>query len=77
MNGKIHRKKGKKGSKRQLDPSIPSKIFRSKPLTVYEALVEFLRDKKGLSYHEIAVLLERDERDTRKVYFRAKEKRKK
>ena len=58
------------------DISIPSYIFRSRPLTTYEALVEFLKDVKGMNYHEIGMILDRNERDIRKVYLNAKEKRK-
>ncbi len=53
---------------------IPILVLRKKPLTTYEALITFLKDEPALNYHSIAVLLDRDERDARKVYFRAKEK---
>jgi len=53
---------------------IPISILRHKKLTTYEALIVYLKDDSGFNYHNIAVLLERDERDVRKVYFRAKNK---
>ena len=53
---------------------IPILVLRKKPLTTYEALIVYLRDNSDLNYHTIAVLLDRDERDIRKVYFRAKNK---
>jgi len=54
--------------------NIPLIALRNKPLTTYEALVVYLRDDSGFNYHNIAVLLDRDEKDVRKVYFRAKKK---
>ena len=56
---------------------IPLSVLRKRPLTTYEALIVFLRDDSELNYHNIAVLLDRDERDVRKVYFRGKKKLKK
>ena len=55
---------------------IPSTIFRDRALKVLEVLVEFLRDQKGMNYHEIGLLLNRDERTIWTVYNRAKKKRK-
>ena len=54
--------------------NIPIFVLRKKPLTTYEALIVHLKDDSALNYHSIAVLLDRDERDVRKVYFRAKNK---
>ena len=56
--------------------TIPISVLRNKPLTTYEALILYLRDYSDFNYHNIAVLLGRDERDVRKVYFRAIKKRK-
>lgn len=53
---------------------IPVSGLRNKLLTTYEALIVYLKDDSGFNYHNIAVLLGRDERDIRKVYFRAKDK---
>jgi len=53
---------------------IPVSALRKRPLTTYEALVTYQKDILEYNYHEIAVLLKRDERDVRKVYLRAKDK---
>ena len=53
---------------------IPVSALRNGHLTTYEALIVYLRDDSGFNYHNIAVLLGRDERDVRKVYFRAQKK---
>lgn len=49
-------------------------IFRNTNLTVFESLVKFLKEDKKLSYHEISLLLGRDERNIWTVYNRAKKK---
>ncbi|MFH1770128.1 MAG: hypothetical protein ABH828_01075 [archaeon] len=54
---------------------IPSTIFRDRSLAVLEAAVEYLKDEKKLSYHEIAQALNRDDRTIWTVYYRAKQKR--
>lgn len=59
------------------DILIPSSIFKDRKLKVLEILVEWLKDEKNLSYHEIAVLLNRNDRTIWTVYNRAKKKRKK
>lgn len=56
--------------------SVPVFVFRDRSVAVLEALVEYLRDVKGLSYHEIAVLINRDDRTIWTVYNRVKLKRK-
>ena len=56
---------------------IPSSIFRDRSLSVLEVLVEYLKDKHQRSFHEIAVLLNRDDRTIWTVYSRVKQKRKK
>jgi hypothetical protein len=55
---------------------IPSFIFRDRSVAVLESLVEYLKDVKNLSYHEIAVLLNRNDRTIWTVYSRVKKKRK-
>jgi hypothetical protein len=69
--------KEKKGSNSVSSVDIPSHIFRDRSVKVLEAVVEFLKEKKNLTYHEIAVLLNRDDRTIWTVYSRAKKKRKK
>ena len=53
---------------------IPSEIFRNRDLAVLESLVKYLRESLGLSYAEIASLLNRDDRTIWTVYSRAKKK---
>jgi hypothetical protein len=55
--------------------SFPSKIFKDRSLSVLEALTEYLKDSRSLTYHEIAVLLNRDDRTIWACYNRAKGKR--
>ncbi len=56
---------------------IPSSVFRDRSLSVLEAMVEYLKDQQHLTFHEIAVLLNRDDRTIWTVYSRAGKKRKK
>ncbi len=53
---------------------IPSSIFRDRSLSVLEVLVRYLKDEKKLSFHEIAVLLNRDDRTIWTVYSRGRKK---
>ena len=65
--------------KRPKTPSnmwIPSNVLRDNSISVLEAIVEFLKDNKGLTYHQIGELINRDERNVWTVYQRAKKKRK-
>jgi hypothetical protein len=55
---------------------IPSSIFRDRTLKVLEVLVVFLKDEKGMNYHDIGLLLNRDERTIWTVYHRSEKKRK-
>lgn len=54
---------------------IPSIIFRDRALKVLEVLVEFLKEQKSMNYHDIGLLLNRDERTIWTAYNRAKKKR--
>lgn len=54
---------------------VPAYLFRDRSVAVLEALVEYLKDVNGLSYHEIAILLNRDDRTVWTVYNRVKKKR--
>ena len=56
---------------------IPSNIFIDRSISVLEAIVKYLKEKKGLTYHEIAVLLNRDDRTIWTVYQRARKKNEK
>jgi len=70
---------GKKGRKDGSEGfiSIPTAIFQDRELSVLEAIAEYLKEKKGMRYSEIAKLLNRDDRTIWTAYNRAKEKRKK
>ncbi len=54
--------------------TIPSDIFRRYPLAVLESIVVYLKDERYLNFHEIAVLLGRDQRNIWTVYQRARRK---
>lgn len=54
---------------------IPSSIFLDRDVCILEAVIEYLKDKVGMTYHEIAVLLERDDRTIWTSYSRVKKKR--
>jgi len=54
---------------------IPSSIFRDRSLSVLEVMVEYLKDQKQMTFHEIAALLNRDDRTIWTVYHRVKKKR--
>ena len=53
---------------------IPVSIFTDRKLSVLEALVGYLKDNFKLRYSQIAVLLNRDERNMWSVYSRYKKK---
>lgn len=53
---------------------IDCSIFNSEK-SPFEALVVFLKDKKGMNYHDIGLLLNRDERNIWTVYSRGKKKK--
>ena len=55
---------------------IPTSIFRDSGLAPLEAITEHLKDNLGMSFHEIAVLLNRDDRTIWTCYHRAKKKHK-
>ncbi len=60
----------------KLKISIPTSILQDRSLSVLESISEYLKDKKNFSYHEIAVLFNRDDRTIWTCYNRAKNKRK-
>jgi hypothetical protein len=55
---------------------VPSFIFRDRSVSILEGLVEYMKDEKGYTYHEIGRLLNRNERTIWTCYSRAKQKRK-
>ena len=54
--------------------SIPTEIFRKYPLAVLESIVFYLKEEKNLSFSEIGILLDRDQRNIWTVYSRAQKK---
>ena len=54
--------------------SIPVSILQDRNLSVLENIVSFLKDTFGLTYHKIAVLLNRNDRTIWTVYQRARKK---
>ena len=57
--------------------SIPVSVLKDRKLSVLENISSYLKDTFGLTYHSIAVLLNRDDRTIWTVYQRAKKKSKK
>jgi len=55
---------------------IPSFVFKDRTLSVLEVMVEYLRDNKKMRFHDIAQIINRDDRTVWTVYRRAKLKRK-
>ena len=53
---------------------IPLHIFRDRNLTPLESLVKFLRQRRGLSYHKISDLINRNVRDVYKLFQSVLEK---
>lgn len=69
--------KKKLPSKYEIFPSkyfIPVSILRNKELSVLENIVFYLKEEFSLNYHEIAVLLKRDDRTIWSVYQKARKK---
>jgi len=54
---------------------VPSSIFLDRELAPLESISEYLKDEKMLTYHEIAVLVGRDDKTIWTCYNRAKKKR--
>ena len=54
---------------------LPLEIFRDRSLSVLEVISEYLHDELKLSFHEIAKLMNRDDRTIWTCYHRAKKKR--
>ena len=60
-----HRAKQKTWQKEEHHPesiSIPLSIFRNRKVSFSESLIHYLRSQLGMRYHEIAVILNRDDR---------------
>ena len=55
---------------------IPVSILQDRNISVLENVVSYLKDNFGLTYHKIALLLNRDDRTVWTVYQRAIKKKK-
>jgi len=58
---------------RSLD--IPIAVFRNRTYSSLEVLVVYLKDKKALSFREIGLLLQRNERTIWTCYYRSQKKK--
>ena len=54
---------------------VPLTIFEDRRLSVLEVLVEYLKEKRHLTFHQIALMTNRDDRTVWTCYNRAKKKR--
>ena len=54
---------------------LPTYILKDRSVSVLEAIVEYLKSNENLSFHEIALLINRDDRTIWTVYDRVKKKR--
>jgi DNA-directed RNA polymerase specialized sigma24 family protein len=54
--------------------NLPSFIFKDRSLAALEAIVVYLKDSQGMTYAQIAKLLNRDDRTIWTTYQRAKKK---
>ncbi len=71
------KKKSRKKQKKIDSILIPNFIFQDRTLSVLEVIVEYLKEEKNMSFHEIALALKRDDRTIWTVYSRARKKRQK
>ncbi len=73
-------RKKREASKKYVTPkptlSVPISVLEDRSLSGFEAIVEYLKEKMELNFHEIGEALNRDERNIWTVYHRSKEKRK-
>lgn len=54
--------------------NIPTFIFKDRTLAALEAIVVYLKDSQGMTYAQIAKLVNRDQRTIWTTYTRAKKK---
>jgi hypothetical protein len=62
-------------SEGSIDVSIPVSVLSDRSVATLESVVEYMKDTLGLTYHQIAILLKRDDRTIWTCYNRAKKKR--
>ncbi len=55
---------------------LPVDLFADRTLSVLEVMVRWLKEEQNLSYHEIALLLNRNDRTIWTVYSRVTKKMK-
>jgi len=68
--------KNKDNLEQNFEVLIPSGIFKDRRTSLFESLVKYLKEGRDLNYHQIAILLNRDERNVWTIYNRAVKKRK-
>ena len=54
--------------------NIPSFIFQNRKLSVLESLVVYMKEEYEMNFHQIAMILNRDDRTIWTVYSRARKK---
>jgi len=69
------KKRKKKFSIKKKDYAIPASIFKNRKLSVLENITKYLKENKKLTYHNIAELLNRNDRTIWTVYNRAQTKK--
>lgn len=62
------------GTSQNSSKLVPLSIFQDRRLTPLEAVIKYLREKRKLSYHSVASLLQRNVRDIYKTYAHAFDK---
>ena len=55
--------------------SIPVQVLQDRSISVLEAISYYLKETKNLTYHQIALLLNRNDRTIWTCYQRAKKKK--
>ena len=58
------------------EEQIPIAIFDNDILSALESIAKYLKENRGLTFHQIAVLLKRDDRTIWSSYNKASKKRK-
>ncbi len=82
MSRDLNKKEGLLYRKSSVNPSgnfvrIPVSLFVDRSLSVLEVLAEYLKEDMHFTFHEIAVMTNRDDRTIWTCYHRAKKKREK
>lgn len=54
---------------------IPLNVLLDRNISCFESIVEYLKDERKLTYHQIALLTNRDDRTIWTIYSRARKKR--